>query len=97
MDQWVEDTDGGVILRVWVSPRASKNMVGAPLEDRLPVRLTAPPVDSKANKSLIALLSKKLKIPKSSVRITSGEKSRNKTLKLSGISKKEVVKYMEGI
>ena len=97
MNEWADDAKDGVILRVRVSPRASKNMVGPPLEDRLPVRLTAPPVDSKANKALALLLSKKFKIPKSSIRIISGEKSRNKTLKLSGISKKEVVKYIKDI
>jgi uncharacterized protein len=96
MNEWVDDTDEAVILRVRVKPRASKNMVESPLEDRLPVRLTAPPVDEKANKALVLLLSKKFKISKSSIQIISGEKSRIKTLKLSGISKKEVVKYVKG-
>jgi uncharacterized protein len=52
----------------------------------LKVALTAPPVDGAANKALVEFLAKTLGVPKSGVTIVSGETSRNKTLRVAGIS-----------
>ncbi len=52
------------------------------------VRLTSPPVDGKANRELIKLIAKKLKIPPSDISIERGERSRDKMLLIQGISRK---------
>ncbi|MGQ2968395.1 MAG: DUF167 domain-containing protein [Allorhizobium sp.] len=50
----------------------------------LKARVTAVPEKGKANKALVALLSKALKVPKSSISVVSGETSRQKILRIEG-------------
>lgn len=70
-------------ISVKVVPRAKKNMVECIKEGEYRVRLTAPPVDEKANRLLIKLLSKYFDVAPSLIRIISGETSRQKTIELS--------------
>ena len=56
----------------------------------LHVKLAAAPVEGAANAALIDLLSRQLRIPKRSVRIVTGERSRNKTVEISGLTDEEV-------
>ncbi len=79
----IEERDGGVVLRVRVQPKASREAISGTLEG-IKVALTAPPVDGEANAALIALVAKRVGLPKSAVRLVSGEKSREKTLFLPG-------------
>lgn len=72
---------------VKLTPNAGKNEIiewdtSAPEQPVLNVRVTAVPEDGKANKALIALLSKTWKIPKSEIKIIRGETSRLKTLEI---------------
>ena len=67
-------------LFVRVQPKSSKDEFAEVLGDRIKLRITAPPVDGKANKHLIKLLSKWFKVPKSTIEIKSGETGRNKHL-----------------
>jgi len=76
-----ENTDG-ITLTVFVQPRSSKNMIAGLHDQALKVKLTSPPVDGAANKMCIQYLSKCLKVPKSSIEIVSGHKSRTKRLLL---------------
>jgi len=69
-----------LILRVKVQPKASKDELCNILGSSLKIRLTAPPVDGKANKHLIAFLAKTFNVPKSDVKLISGESSREKRL-----------------
>ena len=55
-------------------------------DGRLIVRVTAPPVDSAANDAVVALLAARFGVPKRAVRIVSGERARNKTVEVEGIS-----------
>jgi uncharacterized protein (TIGR00251 family) len=88
---FLESTDRGLFLNVKVSPRASKGGLAlSDTKDKLKVRLTKAPVDGAANKALISILSKTLKIPKSSITITSGLKSRNKRVKVEGMDVEEI-------
>ncbi|MDR1327961.1 MAG: DUF167 domain-containing protein [Heliobacteriaceae bacterium] len=70
-----------VKLQVRITPNASRNEVTQD-GDLLKVKLTAPPVDGKANKALLEILSKYFKIPKTSIKIIKGETSKNKLLLL---------------
>ncbi len=74
-------------LRVRLTPSGGRDAIDGAEKDAeglpyLKARVTAVPEDGKANKALIALLSKTLKIPKSSISFVSGETSRKKILRL---------------
>lgn len=72
--------DENLHLFLRVQPKASKDEFSEILDDRIKLRITAPPVDGKANKYLIKFLSKVFKVPKAHVIIKNGETSRNKHL-----------------
>ena len=60
------------------------------------IKITAPPVDGAANSEIIKLFSKLLNIPKTSIEITSGLSSRNKTLEINeNITYEEIIKKLE--
>jgi hypothetical protein len=70
----------GVVVSVKVVPGASRTALSFDKPDVLTVRLTAPPVEGKANKELIRVLAKKLKLAPSSLTIISGDTSRTKAV-----------------
>ena len=74
-----KETENGLILNLKISPNASKNMFVME-ESGLKVKITAQPIDGKANKVLTEFLSKKFKIPKTSIQIVKGETSKEKTI-----------------
>jgi len=81
----------GILLRLNIQPRASKNEItGIHGETTLKIRLTSPPVEGTANSACIEFLANILEIKKSQIEITSGQKSRIKHLKITGISLEEV-------
>lgn len=69
----------GVIVNLRISPNAKKNGIIKEAE-AVKVKITAQPIDGKANKALIEFLSKEFKIPKTSIEILKGETSKDKTL-----------------
>lgn len=76
-------------LSVRLTPNAGRDGIegfesDANGDEHLKVRVTAVPEKGKANKALIALLSKTLKIPKSSFEIVSGDTARKKILRING-------------
>jgi uncharacterized protein (TIGR00251 family) len=78
------------LLHIRVTPRARRNAIG-PMEDgMLAVRLVAPPVEGAANKALIAFLAEAFGVSRSAVRVESGERSRHKRVRVSGLTLEEV-------
>lgn len=75
----MRETKDGIVFQLKISPNASKNEV-IKLTEGVKVKITAPPVDGKANKCLIAYLAKLFKVPKTSIEILRGETSKEKTL-----------------
>ncbi len=73
-----------LIINVKVEPRSSRSGIVGPYGDSIKVKLTSPPVEGKANKELIEILSKEFGIAKKDVEIISGQSSKNKTVKLRG-------------
>lgn len=67
-----------------VIPRARRDEIAGAREGRLLVRVTAPPVDGKANAALCALLAKAAGVPKGAVRVVRGETSRDKVVRIDG-------------
>ena len=86
----IKNIKNDLILKIKVEPRSSKSAIVGPYGDALKVKLTSPPVEGKANKELIDLLSKELKIPKKDIEIISGQSSKNKIVKIAGLSKIEL-------
>jgi uncharacterized protein (TIGR00251 family) len=82
---------GGVTFYVQVQPRASRDAIEGEHADALKVRLTAPPVDDRANEALVQLLAGRLNVPRAAVRIVSGEKSRRKRVAVAGIKREHVL------
>jgi uncharacterized protein len=80
----------GVTLAVRVHPRAKKNAITGEVGDALKVSLTAPPIDGRANDACIEFFAKLLKVPRSSVTIASGLSSRNKVIRVVGVSAVEL-------
>lgn len=79
---WHEWDQDDLILRLRIQPKASRDAFVAPYGDAYKITLTAPPQDGKANKHLISFLAKKFSLPKSSVTLVTGAKSRSKTIRL---------------
>ncbi len=69
----------GLILKLKIVPNSSKNEI-IKTEEGLKVKITAQPIEGKANKALIDFLSKTFKISKSSFEIIKGETSKEKTI-----------------
>jgi uncharacterized protein len=82
----IQESSGGVTFAAKIHPRAKKNAITGELGDALKLSLTSPPVDGKANEACIEFLAKLLKVPRSSVTIASGETSRNKVIRVAGLS-----------
>jgi uncharacterized protein (TIGR00251 family) len=90
----VTEAEGGVTFPVRVVPRASKNEIAGVHGDALKVRLTAPPVEGKANETLIVFLAQRLGVRKSQVEIVAGTTSRRKMIRVMGVSPQEVEKHL---
>lgn len=73
-----------VTIEVSLTPRASRDEIAGLAEGVLRVRVTAPPVDGRANAALRKLLAKRLGVPPSRVRIERGEKARRKLVSVEG-------------
>jgi uncharacterized protein len=86
----VRDTAAGVTFTVKVQPRARKNAITGVVGDALKLALTAPPVDGRANEACIEFFANLLDVPRSSVTIASGETSRNKVIRVAGLTADEV-------
>ncbi|HEY3281072.1 MAG TPA: DUF167 domain-containing protein [Armatimonadota bacterium] len=82
------------VLRVRVTPRASKNEAVGLREGLLVVRLTAPPVEGAANRACQEFLAGFLGLKRAQVRLRGGEKSREKTFDLDGLNDEELVQLL---
>ncbi|MFH1192433.1 MAG: DUF167 domain-containing protein [bacterium] len=71
-----------MLINIKVIPRSKKNEVIKIDDENYRVRLTAAPVDGKANDALIRLLSEYFNVSKSEVRIVKGEKGRAKVIEI---------------
>ena len=84
----------GVVLKVRVRPRASRDEVAGVMQGALKIRLCAPAVENQANEALTKFLSAVLKIPKSSVRILGGERARTKRVEIVGVTRQQLMNLL---
>lgn len=87
----ISERDGSFVFSVRVIPRASRDAIEGEYQGALKVRLTAPPIEDRANDALRRLLAARLNVPVSAVRIVGGEKNRNKRVSVVGVTRARVV------
>ena len=75
----IKQTKEGLVVSFRISPNAKKNEI-IKENDVVKIKITAQPVDGKANKAVVEFLSKTFKIPKTSIVILKGETSKDKTI-----------------
>ncbi len=90
----LKEDKGEVLLKVKVQPRASQNQIVGIMEDALKIRLTAPPVDGKANQICLKFLAEVLKISRQQLELVSGQTSRQKIIRIKGISLAQVRQFL---
>ncbi|MFO7838607.1 MAG: DUF167 domain-containing protein [Desulfosalsimonadaceae bacterium] len=74
----VEKKNHGLLLYLYVQPKAAKNQFAGIYNGAAKIRITAPPADNKANKMCVRFLAKQLGIPQSSIELVAGKTSRSK-------------------
>ena len=78
----VSQTEDGLVLRLYIQPKASRDSIVGLHGDELKVAITAPPIDGKANAHLVKYLAKQFKVAKSQVLLEKGELGRHKQIKI---------------
>jgi uncharacterized protein (TIGR00251 family) len=86
----LRESKNGLTFDIQVIPHASRAEIAGVQEGAFKVKVTAPPVEGAANEACIKLLAKELALKKSQMEISSGAKSRKKTVLVKDISKKEL-------
>ena len=80
---------------VYVQPGASKTQIAGMHDGLIKVRVAAPPVEGAANQALVEFLAKRLRVPKSRVRVVSGLTSRRKVLEIEGVSQDAIAASLQ--
>lgn len=86
----LHETSAGVTFAVKIHPHARKNAITGELGNALKLSLTSPPIEGRANEACIEFFANLLKVPRSSVTIASGQTSRQKVIRVSGLSAEEL-------
>lgn len=80
----------GTLLSLRVTPRASRNEIGEALGHELKLKVTAPPVDSAANRAVVEFIAETLNCSKSAVVLLRGETARHKILLVKGFTPEQM-------
>ena len=86
----IREHESGVTLTVRLQPKASKTAIVGEMEGALKIAVTAPPVDGRANEACTRFLAELLKVARSSVTIAAGAFSRNKVIRIDGVTAEQV-------
>lgn len=94
----IKETPEGVILYITVTPNAAKSRIGpittGQFHPVLKLFIQQPAVDGKANRAVIDFLHKLFKRPKSAFTIQSGQLQRSKTVLITGLTVKDILKHI---
>ncbi len=82
MPAWYRWDGDDLVLQLRVQPRASRDELAGPHGERLRVRITAPPVDGRANAHLMRFLAAAFGVPPAGVRLERGETGRDKVVRV---------------
>ena len=86
----IRDSKDGSTFTVRVQPRAKKNAITGAIGEAVKIALTAPAIEGRANEACIEFLAKLLDVPRSSITIAAGQSSRNKVIRIAGLSALDV-------
>ena len=84
----IRESGADIEVPLHVQPRARRTQIAGLHDGTLKVKISAPPVDDAANRAIVEFFSDLLGHPKSRLHIISGGKSRNKVLRIEGMSLK---------
>jgi len=85
----ITSTRSGVSFTIKVHPRAKKNALTGTIGEAYKLSLTAPALEGRANQACIEFFAELFKVPRSSVTIASGERSRNKVIRVDGVTEQQ--------
>jgi uncharacterized protein (TIGR00251 family) len=88
----LEPPDGTIAVRV--QPRARRDEIAGVRDGRLLVRVTAPPLEGRANDALRRLLARYLGVAPSRLSIASGAGSRDKVVRVAGLSSADLARRL---
>ena len=88
----MKDDSEIVKIKVKVLPRGAKDQILGMDQGEIKIKLTAPPVEGKANEALKRFLAKKLGLKKKSIEIVKGIRSRTKIIEIRGMAKEELLR-----
>jgi uncharacterized protein len=86
---YLSERDGSALLKVRLQPRSKRDELVGERAGALLIRVTAPPVEGRANEALRKLVAKVAGLPPSRVQVVSGASARDKLLRLEGLSAAE--------
>lgn len=82
----LRETKDGIVFQVKVTPRSSRCEITGVQDGVLKLKITAPPVEGKANEECIRCLSEAIGVKRSQVTIIGGHKSRIKTISVTDVA-----------
>ena len=88
---------GGATLEIRLLPRSSRPGAGGVRDGALELRVSAPPVEGKANDAARKLLARLLGVSPSKIRLQRGARSRNKVFAVEGLSPEDVLERAANI
>lgn len=77
-------------IRVRLQPRGGRTEVVGERDGVIVVRVTAPPVDGRANEALCSFIAEQASVPKRAVSVVAGERSRDKVVRVEGLEMREL-------
>lgn len=86
----LNETAKGLTFAIKVQPRARKSAIIGSVGGAIKLAVAAPPVEGKANQAVVEFFADWFEIPRSQVTITSGETSRNKSIRVTGITAQQL-------
>jgi uncharacterized protein (TIGR00251 family) len=92
----ISESNGSISFSIRVIPRSSKSEIVGEHDSALKIKLKSPPVEGAANEELIVFLSKLLNTPRSNIEILSGRSSRSKRIRVTGLTKRDIDRFLEG-
>lgn len=91
----IREIESGITIRIRVKTRAKENALVGVRGDSLLVSVTAVPEKGRANKAIIDLVAKHLKIPKRDVEILSGQTNARKVILIRQLDQKDLMGKLE--
>ncbi|MGB8437435.1 MAG: DUF167 domain-containing protein [Burkholderiales bacterium] len=80
---WLTRTPTGWTIAVHVQPGAKRTTFAGVQGERLKIRISAPPVEGRANAAVVAFVAEQLGVPRALVTVARGERSRDKLIAIA--------------